>query len=313
MALPEKDIDAIVDLYAKGAGEDIAVIARTYKVTAAAVRYWLKKRGELVPPHMETTMTATDDLIGDSDEALGIGVEDDPDPQGALDALMANPALAKLIDAAVAARLAQMGAPAAAAVPQSEAFTAFTETLKHLIDAQALQQPGYIKPLPAEELDRRAAGYVEMTALLERFQTANTPPLWMVGDNGFFECTNALEFQPGDEIRTYLPPAEDFIPRNVQAEQVHAAMLQWIGGRTKSIGEQVEAAMIAAKQAPLISNVLQTVKPAGPVELVNRPTEADLPSRKRRGMGTIVPERRDVSAAERMAGPAGPTFVHEAA
>lgn len=251
-----------------------------------------------------------------TDEELGIGEPVQATEADWLEMLAANKDIKHLIDAAVNQRLAQMGmaagmgAAVGAAPASNQAFEAFTATVRHLIDSQAMQQPGYIKPLPAHELDHRLGGKIEMEALLLKYEAAGTAPLWTVGENGFFECTNALEFAEGDKIRTFLPPAEDFIPENEQARKVHAAMMTWLGGRTPGIGEQVEAAMIAAKQPPLISSVMQAPRQTGPVELVERPSvvEPNIASRKRRSMGTVVPERREVSMAERMSGPSGPVF-----
>lgn len=258
------------------------------------------------------TPKAASDGPFETDEDLGIGEELDlgghDGDSAALAALVANPAFAKLIDAAVAARMAQLGAPAAAAPANTEAFSAFTETLKHLIDAQSMQLPGYQKPLPADEIDRRLRGKVEMLALLADYEKQGDAPLWEVGEGGFFECTNALEFGPGQLIRTFLPPPEDFVPQNEAARKVHAAMMQWIGGPTPSIGEQVQAAHIASKQPPLISGALQADRRPGLVEVVD--VGAKTTARPmRRSMGSIVPERREIGLAERAAGPSGPVFV----
>lgn len=309
MALSETSVERIVTLYDGGKGESVPALAKRFGVSPAAIRYQLKQAG--------AWPTKGPDPVSEespTDEELGIGVEDEAPEADALTAMLANPAFAALIDAAVTARMAQMGAPAAPA--SSEAFQAFTQSIKHLIDTQAMQQPGYIKPLPSDEIDRRLAGKVEMDALLRRYEQAGTPPLWTVGEQGFFECTNALEFVEGEQIRTYLPPVEDFIPGNDEARQVHTAMMQWIGGPTPGIGEQVEAAMIAAKQAPLVSNIMTTETRKSPVELITQRAapgvRADAPekaSAKRRSAGTIVPERRDISMAERVGAPAGPVFV----
>lgn len=247
-----------------------------------------------------------------TDAELGIGEEDEPAPD-ALAALMANPALAALIDQAVAARVAQLGVSNAPA--GSEAFTAFTATLKHLIDTQAMQQPGYIKPLPADEIDRRASGKIEMFALLKDFERQGNAPLWQIGEGGFFECTNALEFPQDAEIRTYLPPAEDFIPKNDAAHKIHAAMMQWLGGPTPSIGEQVEAAHKAA-HAPMVSSTFTTPAQSGPVQLVAMPGAATAPPRpKRRSMGSIVKEPHEIGpgAPGGAPGPRGPQFDSAAA
>lgn len=270
-------------------------------------------------PRHTSRRTAEATPVGpfETDQDLGIGQElDGPDDRGNgekagddLAALMSHPALQAAIDAAVAQRLAQLGAPVASAVPaSSEAFQAFTATLKHLIESQTMQMPGYQKPLSADEMDRRAKGHIEMRALLKECEAKGRPPLWEVGEGGFFECTNALEFIQGQQIRTYLPPAEGFVPLNAEAEAVHAAMMVWIGGPTPHIGDQVEAAKIAASQAPLVTGALQPARRPGLVEVVAdvAPTTT---KPQRRSMGSIVPERREISMAERAAGPAGPVFI----
>ena len=250
-----------------------------------------------------------------SDEELGIGFEEEEAPADPLEAILSDPRMAKLLDAAVVARMAQLGAPQQSGGSlDNNAMVAFTETIRHLIDTNAEQRPGYIKPLPAEEVDRRAAGRVEMFALLKKYEQMGLAPAWIVGDGGFFECTNAQEFKPGAKIRTYLPPPEDFIPDNEPAAAVHAAQLQWLGGRTPHISETVaefeQARAAANKQGPLVTGAMQPSRTTGSVELVEDAPLKPAPSRKRM-MGTIAPERRDVSMADRAAGglAQGPTFV----
>lgn len=282
-------------------GAAVTALANEYEVSEAAIRYHLKKHGLIGEKDP--------DVVMQTDKDLGIG-EDDEVPAASPDLaiLMANPALSKLIEQAVAARIAQLGLNAAPAATTADVnpLAAFTATIAHMLEVQAQQQPGYIKPLPAEEVDRRAAGYIEMKALLSDFEAKGTPPLWVVGEGEFFECTNAQEFAKGQKIRTYLPPAEDFIPENDEARKVHAAMLQWIGGTTPDIGEQLEAAIIASKQPPLVSGALQPANRPSRVEVVG---EAPVDIKRKRVMGTLAPERHDVSLAERAAGPAGPAFA----
>ncbi len=294
MALSEDDVLDMVKRYDRGEGEAVPALATAFSVTDQTVRYHLKKRG----------VYKTDAQKIETDADLGIGEEDGPADNGAaITALMADPKFAKLIDAAVQARLASMGGVAAAApMSRSEDFAAFTETLKHILSVQAMQQPGYIKPLPADEIDRRADGYVQMTALLKKYEQAGTAPEYVIGEGGFFECTNAMQFQPGSRIRTYLPPAESFQPQNSEAKAVFAAMLQWIGGPTPGIGEQLEAAQREAHQAPLVTGALQSMQRPSRVELIDGP-RVDV-SRKRVA-GSIVPERRGSGIGE----PTGPVFV----
>jgi hypothetical protein len=169
-----------------------------------------------------------------------------------------------------------------------------------MFEVQTMQQPGYIKPLSVEEVDRRANGYVQMKALLKKFEAESRPPLYLLTEM-FFECTNALRFEPGQQIRTFLPPSESFQPQNAEAEQVYAAMFQWIGGKTPDIAEQVEEAERNSHLPPLVGSLMQAPRGAKPlVEALDAPLK-DV-SRKR-SAGTIVPERRDVSMAERVAGP----------
>lgn len=297
MALSEKDISEINRRYV--AGEGTSALARVFHISPAAVRYHLKKEGTYVAPDAQ-------DQTMESDADLGIGEDDQaPDP---LAALMNDPKFAKLIDAAVTARMAQMGAIPTPST-QSEDFKAFTAALAHLIEVNAMQQPGYSKPIPAEELDRRAAGCVEMKALLKNYEAQTNPPLYLLGAK-FFECTNAIMYEAGTQIRTYMPPAENWMPQNEPAQKVYAAMFQWIGGKTPDIGDQLESAMIASKGPPLVTGALNAAQRRGPVEVVDAPRQ-DVG--RKRVAGTIVPERRDVSMAERASGPAGPVFIGDAA
>lgn len=252
----------------------------------------------------EEAVSEVFDDFGDADDVTA-------EPQDGFAALLEHPALQAAIDAAVNARVSALtsglATPAATAGGQDAGtMQAFIETIRHLIDVQAEQRPGWKKPLSAEQIDRRAAGYTEMKALLQHYEENETPPLWEVGEKGFFECVNALEFTEGQKIRTYLPPAEDFVPKNPEAERVHAAMMQWLGVKTPDIGEQLKNAMLASKQAPMITGTLQPTSKPGLVQVVAE--AAPEVKRKRRTMGTIAPERHESSLADRAAGPQGPVF-----
>jgi DNA-binding transcriptional ArsR family regulator len=286
--LSKTKITEMVRRYDGGNGESTSELAAAFDVKPSSVRYHLKAAG-----------------VFKSGTAEKAGAVD-------LSAVLADPSLQKLIDSAVAARLAQMGG---APVPDSrhDEMKAFTASLAHLIEVQSMQQAGYIKPLPAEEVDRRASALVEMKAVLKDCEVRGDAPEWIVGENGFFECTNAAEFAPGTTIRTYLFPVEDFVPVNDAAKRVQKLMITWIGGHTPGIGEQVEAAMRAANQsAPLVTGDLvpMSSRPKT-VEVVDTKPKATGP--RRRMAGSIVPERHDVSLAERAAGPQGPVFVGDRA
>lgn len=303
MALSKSQVADIVAKTSKG--ENIAALATEFDVSDATIRYHMKRAG-VVPE----ASGVTHDAEHPSDEELGIGEEGDAPATDPLASLLNNPAIAALIDQAVAARLGAMGAPVQGADGRAADLAAITKAFSHMIEVQAMQQPGYIKPLAAEVIERRTAGYVEMTSLLRGAEADGNVPEWIVGDSGFFECTNAIEFAPGMTIRTFLPPVEDFVPNNRIAHEVHAAMLQWIGGHTPGIGEQVEAAMRAAnKSAPFVTGNLMRDKPQT-VQLVETPV---VPQKRKRVAGTVVPERHDISLAERAAGPQGPVFIGDRA
>jgi len=298
----------IVGLYARGSGEGIGALAKAYGVAPVAITNLLRHRGELQSQQESETMdpdfTAAEGTTGEQTA-----------PTIDLAAIMAGPEMQQLIARAVAERVAAMTSGAAAASDTTLTGADLVGAMRHMLEINAMQQPGYQKPLPADEIDRRIAGRVEMFALIETCQNDNEPPLWTIGPNGFFECTNAQEFAPGVQIRTYLPPAEDFIPNNGAAKAIHAAMMRWLGAPTPEIGEQIKQAQMASKLPPLVSGALQPLRPTGPVEVVNA---APVSMPKKRALGTVVPERREMSMAERVAAgaggdPQGPIFVGEAA
>lgn len=306
--LTDAQVDEVVALYARGTGEGVGALAKAYGVAPLVIFNKLKKLGQFAEKQESETMAPESDQRHEDAETAPMG--------GDLAAIFASPAMQQMIAQAVAERVAAMAAPVTAeGAPAAATLDAFTQTVKHMLEIQAMQQPGYQKPLPADEIDRRINGRIEMFAQIAQCENDNDAPLWTVGPNGFFECANAQEFAPGVQIRTYLPPAEDFIPNNAAAKRVHAAMLKWLGTPTPEIGEQVKQAQLNAKLPPLVSGALQPIRQAGPVEVVNA---APVAMAKKRALGTVVPERREMSMAERVAAgaggdPQGPIFVGEAA
>lgn len=306
MALSKDQVQAIVAR--RASGEKSKALAGEFGVSEATIKYHVDRAAQAATPAVigpPATVLSGPEFPSDAD--LGIGEEIDEPVRDPLTDIFNDPRFAAQLDALVMARVAQMGIAPSAGPARSEEFSAFTETLKHLINVNASQQPGYQKPLPADEVDRRAAGYVEMTALLKTYEKEDNAPLYLLGDF-FFECTNAISFEPGQQIRTYLAPSESFIPKNEPAEKVYAAMMQWIGGETPHIGDQVEAAMREAHKAPLVTGALNTVRPKGVVELVDAPKQ-DM--NKKRVLGTIQPERHGNGQSVNQQ-PVGPSFGADA-
>ena len=255
-----------------------------------------------------------------TDAQLGIGeAEEGLDPVAAL---MANPVVAgrlqAMIDQAVTQRLASQ--------PQGEgAMSALAASFEKMLQIQAMQMPGYFKPLPSDEVERRLAGRIEMFSLLEEYRKNETPPGYFVGPNGFY--AGAYKYEEGEAILTYLPPPEDFDPNyaihgnaeaGLRARRVLDAQIKWLGGKTPHISHQVaEAERFSHQGIPLVGDD-RTVMPAGPVEVV-----AD--ARRARRTGPAFPDHGEISQ-ERPASmkplpgdggrvrqpasvPAGPAFV----
>lgn len=240
----------------------IEALAANYDASEAAVRYQLKKHG-LVGEKAEDDKQPTD-------AELGIGEDDGADAEsGETDAfvkMMDDPRFKAAIDTVVAARMVELSKGAAAQVSGGDTSVLVVSALRELstsfersLQIQAEQQPGYIKPLPREEVERRAAGYVEMTALLKDFERRGTPPAYIIqgdthGDVFVGPSPNGpTMYQPGMEIECYLPPAERFEPINDEARKVYAAMLQWIGGRTPDIGDMIVAAHAEANGRTMVT------------------------------------------------------------
>jgi hypothetical protein len=185
--------------------------------------------------------------ISEDDRALGIGEPDQNDAVAAqVTALLNNPAVASLIDAAVASRLKAMGAPVA--TTPDIGMMALLAAIEKLTLTHASQAPGYSKPLPSEEVNRRADGFIEMNALLEKCKADDVRPLYRLVNEPLF--AGEIEYRVGSEIRTLLYPNEYMQPLDDRARQVHAAMMRWIGGPQKSIGERVAEAEAARRQNP---------------------------------------------------------------
>lgn len=281
---------------------------------ATSKRKYTKRTPKMPPAAAGPAFNTADEPISAMDEP-NPGLEDAaeaaaPDP---LASLLADPRLAAMLDKLVAERAAQMLAPATAAPSlDGSAFAELAKTLGHMIEVNAQQQPGYIKPLPAEEVDRRLAGRIEMEALLRDYETRGLAPLWSVGRGGFFECANVQEFKQDDRIRTYLPPTEDMIPENEFAANVHRAMMQHLGAKTPDIGDLVAQRQRESRLPPIVTGALQPARGPGLVEVVGKAP----PAPRRRVMGTIQEERINVDMADRVrnaggaaGAPVGPSFA----
>jgi hypothetical protein len=290
--LTKDQIAEIVTRYAAGQGDAPSALATAYGVEEAVVNYHLKKNGVLVEAPAET------------DAALGI----DQDEVALLstEALLSHPQFKALLESAVSARLEQMHVQPAPAANHNPEFAAFIEKLERIVQVTQVQQPGYIKPLTAEEVDRRAKGRDEMFGLIEYYRAKNTAPHYLLGENWY---ANAILFEAGTEVRTFLPPAESMRPMNEPAAKIMAAMTVWLGGPTPDIGDLLAQAIIESKaeHAPMVG-ATESVKPMD-VEVVT-PVKRDVAPK--RILGSIVPEQHGTSMPRQpgvTVQPVGPVFV----
>jgi hypothetical protein len=207
-----------------------------------------------------------------------LGIDEDAAPDDPVAALMDNPALARLLDAAVERRLAQLGQPALVAAGTDPGLAQMVASLERLVGLSASQQPGYSRPLPAAEIDRRQAGWEAMQEALDECKAVNRYPKYRLVSESLF--AGEIEYKPGHEIETLLIPNEFMVPQNDEARRVHSAFMQWIGGPQKSIGERVFEAEAERHNRP-IPEVGPVFRPAGLPDASPIRVTADPPEERR--------------------------------
>lgn len=307
-----------VELYAKGQGDSIPDIAQALNMTVAAVTYHLKKQGVYVAKSASPSRLRVEEADPESDAALGIG-EDDAAPLAQVDvqALLNHPDLAKVIDAMVNQRLAAL-APQTARSGEERAFDAFLAKFDHMLEVQAEQRPGYIKPLSAEEVDSRRQGREDMFALLAEYRTANIWPEWLLGDeaNPYYgpSPNGDILYEAGQKIASRRPPGEGWIALNEPAMKVYEAYKRWVGDVIPIDDLIAQAAAIARGESSTVTAEMPTqARIEDPdVRLISADKVDVAPKRV---MGTIAPELRG-KPMPRQPGltpqPVGPVFVSDA-
>lgn len=210
----------------------------------------------------------------ETDEDLGIGEEDAPAaPDDPMAALLANPAFAAAVDLAVARRLGGATPQAAGGALDANALAHLAASIEKIATVHASQQPGYAKPLPAVEIERRASAFEEMNALIDLARLKGEPPNYQLVEEPLF--AGEYLFPPGSKIRGYIIPNEHMLPLDERGKAIHRAFMQWIGGPTEGIAEQVYNAERArngtiADPTPFRS---PTAAHELPVEMVEPPSD----------------------------------------
>ena len=258
----------------------------------------------------DAALAATSGAAED-DAALGIGQADDAGIEDRI---------AKLVEAAVEARLKSMGAvphvPDSPTGTAEAAFAAFLSKFEHLVETRDEQRPGYQKPLTAAEIDGRKKGKSDMLALLRRYKAENIWPTYLLADetNPFYGPgpQGPIMYNAGQEIRTRLPPAESFQPLDDAAVNVFEAYKRWIG-EPVSMEELTAQAVLAARggETAAPEMIEQFANAAPEVQVVDKPLRETGPKRI---LGTVHPEQRGKSLPRQpgvVQQPAGPVFVGE--
>ena len=180
-----------------------------------------------------------------TDSELGVGEET---AQGAaaeatakIAAVMADPTIAMAIEQLVQRRVAELAVTNGAA-PGVDLMAGFkllakemAEAISKNTNAMAEQIPGHVKPIPIEEVERRAAAWVEMQSLLadtaRRYWTAieknehaeaeRITPLYILDEDFFGPGEVGSEmYVRGETIRWFGVPGTYMQPRNGIAKQL---------------------------------------------------------------------------------------------
>jgi hypothetical protein len=209
-----------------------------------------------------------------SDQQLGIGEETQPalvapevSDADRITAAMSDPIIAKAIEQLVEQRIAAL-APAAVATQQQlsgddllAAMRALGEQIAASINrttqATVEQMPGHVKPIPVEEVEARAAAYIEMATLLKDGQRryfdfadkgdmlkANDEiPVYLLEEDFFGEdgSGGGEMFLQGETIRWFRAPGTYMRPQNESAKKISEAMWRYIGGEAGPSAEELAA------------------------------------------------------------------------
>lgn len=211
-----------------------------------------------------------------SDAELGIGedaapAEDTPDRVAEM---MANPAIAAVVEQLVQKRLTELSAaPSAAAAPAPSvdilaAMKVLADQMASAINrstaATVEQMPGHVKPIPVEEVEARASAYTEMQALLRDTTTRymrlseagngaeaeRIVPIYLLNEDFFGPGDAGSEmYLAGETIRWFGAPGTYMEPKNDIASRLSEASWRYLGGHAGPSAEDV-GAFVSQMQRP---------------------------------------------------------------
>ncbi len=191
-----------------------------------------------------------------SDTELGVGEETAADAASdataKIAAAMSDPTIAAAIEQLVQKRVAEMsvanGIVAAPGVDLMAGFKLLAQEMANAINRNANatmeQTPGYVKPIPPEELEKRGAAWVEMQSLLDdtnrrywdaierknRVEAERLAPRYMLQQDFFGpgEVGNDM-YVAGETIRWFAAPGTYMEPRNEIAQRLSELAWAYLG------------------------------------------------------------------------------------
>ena len=190
-----------------------------------------------------------------TDSELGVGEETQADAaaeaNAKIAAAMSDPTIATAIEQLVQKRVAEMALSGTTA-PGVDLMAGFKLMAKEIADAinrtttaTMEQRPGHVKTVPPEEIERRAAAWVELQSLLtdtarrywtaieknEHVEAERVTPLYLLDEDFFGPGEVGSEmYVRGETIRWFGVPGTYMEPRNGIAKKLCEITWDYLGG-----------------------------------------------------------------------------------
>ncbi len=231
----------------------------------------------------------------EDDTSLGIGL---PSVEDVTSSRAFRDAVSDAVKAAMAER------PPAGQAPAD--WADFMSNMRQLTEAFQVQSPGFNKPLPPEEVAKRASGrdeffrlIMEAAAAVENFgrmgaKSRDLVPEYLVGSGGILANTDQGEqmFSPGQRLFYTEAPPKDFLPLNLRAGEIMHAQMQWLGLASPGVETLVKNGLITAEGGdPMAEDQKRTNRNNQFAEIV--PDSGVVSVGARRIMGATVEESSD--------------------
>lgn len=218
-----------------------------------------------------------------SDVDLGIGEPDETvtPAGGQLADLLRRPDIAAAVETLVAERVRQqVGAAPQPAASMADLVALLVTALDRHAAVHGEQQPGHLRPLPAEEVEARGNARQEMGRLMAQAIAEQSRPIYLLHED--FYAVDTL-WARGDQIVWYGVPNTEMEPQNGPATDIFAALLRSIGGMP-------EYGSNHAEDRPATPSVMEVYRNPNYLRLTERIETPRRDIGPRRITGTVVPE-----------------------